>query len=81
MPRDFVYEREADFLRDAEGIVGAKYVTLDSPVVRAFFRGGWWLCVYEAKAECDEKAKEIKDKFVAAGFTPITVKESPVKIF
>jgi len=81
MPRDFIYERESDFLRDAEGVVGAKYVTVEFPIVRAFFRSAWWLCVYETTAENQEKATELKNKFLGAGFTPIQIRESPIKIF
>jgi len=81
MPRDFIYEREADFLRDAEGVTGSKYVTIEGETVRAFFRSAWWICAYEVTGDSTEKAKQLKAKFVAAGFTPISIKESPIKIF
>jgi len=80
MPTDFVFEEKDDFLEAAKQ-VWPKYITIDGVQVRAFFKGGWWLCVYEVSAKDEKDARAIKDEFKARGFTGISIRESPIRIF
>jgi len=81
MPRDFVFEKESDFIGEAEKVDAPKYVTYDGSVVRAFFPGRWWLNVYEVQIKDQDEVAKVKGKFVEKGFTPITIRESPIKVF
>jgi len=79
LPREFVFEREEDFLRACQD-VEPKYVTAEDLLVRAFFKSWWWICVFEAQAKTSEDLVKLKSHFVEKGFAPITVRESPLKI-
>lgn len=80
MPTDFVFERETDFL-EAANMVEPKYLTVDGLLMRAFFKSGWWLCVYEIKATDEEALKASKEKYMTKGFIPIAIRESPIRLF
>jgi hypothetical protein len=79
MPRDFLFEREEDFLKASEG-VEPRYVTTDGLTVRAFFKSAWWLSVWETQLQDEEELKRTKQRFISKGFIPVTIRESPIKV-